>query len=162
PEGEIFTSRPRAASKVSPISAMAASWSGWRLRLRRRCARTSVESSSASARVPRARCSVSRTDQRLRTASRASRRRAPCAGARRVAVVGREQERPAVALAEVAGLDGLEGLVGQVEQADEVGHRHPATPDATADLLTRQAELLGQRRAGPRLLDGVEVLTRHV
>jgi len=35
-------------------------------------------------------------------------------------------------------------------------------PDAAADLLARQAELFGERRAGPSLLDGVQVLARHV
>ena len=52
-----------------------------------------------------------------------------------VTVVGGEQQRAAVALAEVARLDGLERLVGQVEQADEVGHRHPAATDAPAHVL---------------------------
>ena len=55
-----------------------------------------------------------------------------------------------------------ERLVGQVEQAQQVGHRDAAAPDAQADGLARQAELLDERGAGARLLDGVEVLARHV
>ena len=75
----------------------------------------------------RARSSVSRTDQ-------------PVGGglarqAAAVVVVLGEQQRAAVALAELAGLEQLEHLVGQVEQADQVRDRDAAAADAAADLL---------------------------
>ena len=78
------------------------------------------------------------------------------------AVVGGDQQRPAVALAESAALEQLERLVGQVEQANEVGDGDAAAADPQADLLAREAELLDERGAGARLLDRVEVLARHV
>ena len=65
-------------------------------------------------------------------------------------------------LAQSAGLDRAEGLVRQIEQADEVRDGDAAAADASADLLAGEAELLGQRRTGARLLDRVEVLAGHV
>ena len=44
----------------------------------------------------------------------------------------------------------------------QVRDRDAAATDALADLLAREAELLDQRGAGARLLDGVEVLAGHV
>ena len=50
-------------------------------------------------------------------------------------VVLAEQDRAAVALGELAGLEQLEHLVGQLEQADQVRDRDAAAADAPADLL---------------------------
>jgi hypothetical protein len=77
-------------------------------------------------------------------------------------VVLAEQDRPAVALAQVPGFDQLERLFGQVEQSNQVGDGNPAAPDAPADLLLREAEVVDEHRAGACLLDGVQVLPRHV
>ena len=79
-----------------------------------------------------------------------------------VGVVGREQQRAPVALGEVAPLDEGDGLVGQVEQAGQVGDGDAGAADPEADLLAREPELLDEGGARPRLLDGVEVLARHV
>ena len=93
----------------------------------------------APALASRARCSTTRTDQ------------PPCdRRAREAAAVGvvvGEQQRAAVALGQRAVLEQRERLVGQVEQAQEVGDRDAAAPDAAADLLAREPELLDQRRA---------------
>ena len=67
-----------------------------------------------------------------------------------------------MALGQLAALDERERLVGQVEQAQEVRDRNAAAPDAQADRLPRQPELLDERGARARLLDGVEVLAGHV
>ena len=72
------------------------------------------------------------------------------------------EEGLAVALAELARLEQLEQLVGQVEEADQVGDRRAAAADAPGQVLLGDVELLDQRRAGPRLLDRVEVLADHV
>ena len=70
-----------------------------------------------------------------------------------VVVVGREQQRAAVALGEVAGREQVEHLVGQVEQPQEVRDRDARAADAAADVLARETELLDEqrrRRAPPR------------
>ena len=67
-----------------------------------------------------------------------------------------------MALGERAGLEELERLVGQVEDPDQVRERGAAAPEAPAELLLGQAEVLDQRRAGARLVDGVELLARDV
>ena len=67
-----------------------------------------------------------------------------------------------MALGQLAGREQLEHLVGQVEQPQQVGDRDARAPDAPADLLAREAELLDEQRAGARLLDRVEVLAGHV
>ena len=77
-------------------------------------------------------------------------------------VVLAEQDRPAVPLGQVAGLDQLERLLGQVEQADQVGDRDAAAADPAADLLLGEAEVVDEHRARARLLDRVEVLAGHV
>ncbi len=57
------------------------------------------------------------------------------------ALVGRlgDQDRAAVALAELAGLEQLERLVGQVEDPDQVRERGAAAAEALAELLLRSA-----------------------
>ena len=66
-------------------------------------------------------------------------------------VARNSEERLAVALAEVAGLEQLQRLVGQLEQADQVGDGGAAAADAAGELLFGQARGRGpgRRRRGP-------------
>ena len=98
--------------------------------------------------------SVSRTDQPPRDGVAGE-------AAADVVAAGAEQG-PAVALAELAGLEQLQRLVGKLEQADQVGDGGAAAADAARQLLFGQPQLLDQGRAGLRLLDRVEVLADHV
>src|SRR3954462_7936716 len=65
-----------------------------------------------------------------------------------VAVVGRREQRAAVALGETAVHQEGEDLVGQVEQAQEVRDGDPGAADAAADVLAGEAQLLYQQGAG--------------
>ena len=130
------------------MRAAAASWSGW------------------TAARPRLAVAGRRRWPRGRAARRTRTDQPPCGGrageAAAVGVVVGQQQRAAVALGERAVLDQLERLVGQVQQAQEVRDRDAAAPDAAADLLARETQLLDQAAHGARLLDRVEVLARHV
>ena len=72
-----------------------------------------------------------------------------------IGVIRRQQQRPAVAFAELARLHQLERLVGKLEQAEQVRNRDPAATDAQADLLACEPELLDQGGARPCLLDRI-------
>src|ERR1044072_1391782 len=77
-------------------------------------------------------------------------------------VAGSRQQRPAMALAELARLEQLERLVGKVQQPDQVGDGGTAATDAAGQVLFGEAEVLDQSGAGTSLLDRVEVLADHV
>ena len=79
-----------------------------------------------------------------------------------VGVVGRHQQRAAVALGERAFVQQVEHLVREVEQAHEVRDGDAGAADAAADVLARETQLVDEQRAGARLLERVEVLARHV
>ncbi len=65
----------------------------------------------------------------------------------------RLENRPAVALAELARREQVEGLGREVEEADEVRDRRAAASEAARELLLRDAEVLDEGRAGASLVD---------
>src|SRR5262249_11207609 len=72
------------------------------------------------------------------------------------------EDRAAVALAELAVGEQPDRLVGKVEEPDQVRDRRPGAPDPPRALLLAQPEIVDERRTGTRLVDGVQVLARHV
>src|SRR5439155_3624530 len=66
-----------------------------------------------------------------------------------------EQERASVASRQLARLDHRERLVGQLEHPDQVGNGDAASPDAPADLLLRDPEVLDERGTRTGFLDRV-------
>ena len=77
-------------------------------------------------------------------------------------MIGRHQQRAAVAFGQPAFDEQLEHLVREVEQAQQVRDGDARAADALADLLAGEPELVDEQRAGASLLDRVEVLARHV
>ena len=141
--GRTRTPVPSADSSASSARVSAASWSGWGTTLGR-----------LPAAAVFARRSVSRTDQPRAAASRASARRASLPGAWRIA-------RPWPSLSSPCG-EQVEHVVGKVEEADQVRDRRAAAAQPPRQLLLAETQILDQRRAGARLVHGVEVLARHV
>ena len=97
--------------------------------------------------------SVSRTDHPPRRLAREA-----AAG---VVALARE-DRAAVTLAELAGLSSSSASSGRSSSRIRFETAARLRPRRPREILFREAQVLDQRRAGPRLVDRVEVLAGHV
>jgi hypothetical protein len=143
PRGVTLTSAPSARPNASPRRDAAASWSGWTAP---RAARTGP--SSRAALGQRAGLGLGAAD-------------VPALGERgagepaAIVVVAGHQDRAAVALGQVAGGEHVERLVGEVEQAQQVRDGDARAPDAAADRLAGEPELLDKAARTRALLTGL-------
>jgi hypothetical protein len=84
-----------------------------------------------------------------------------CQTTTRIVFAGQEQ-CAAVALGQLTLFDQPKRLVRQLKQSDQVRDGHATSAHAQSHLFAGEAQLIDERRAAARFVDGVEVLARHV
>src|ERR1700735_3129596 len=77
-------------------------------------------------------------------------------------MVLRQQQCATVSLTQLFLLEQHDRLIWQIEQAQQVRYGDPAASYTATHLLARETQLLDQGCTGACLLDGIEILPRHV
>ncbi len=126
-DARTLTPWPKASSSASSARSIAACWSGWATTFGRRRRLRGLGPA-------------------LGLAHRPARGDGVAGEAAADLVALRDQDRPAVALAERALGEQVEHVVGEVEQPDQVRDRGAGAAEAAGELLLREPELVDQRR----------------